>query len=102
MAQIEDLRALQEKFAGQGFTVVSVGMDLDGGLVLTPFADEYRLPFPVLIADERVRSGDTVYGKITALPANYLVHTEKGVRNVYAGVVNRAELETWIRQALQP
>lgn len=102
MAQIEDLRALQEKFAPSGFTVVAVGMDLEGERVLTPFADEYRLPFPVLIADERIRSGDTAYGRISALPANYLVHTEKGVRNVYAGVVNRSELERWVAQALQP
>lgn len=102
LAQVEALRAVQLEYQARGFTVVAVGMDLDGARVLTPFADEYQLPFPVLIADERIREGQTVYGRITALPANFLVHRRRGLLQLRAGPVDLALARTWVAGALQP
>ena len=43
------------------FTVVMVGMDLEGAMVLDPFARHYQLPFPMLVADRFIRNGQSAW-----------------------------------------
>src|SRR5262249_8723248 len=57
VGQIPILDREQKLYASRGFKIVAVGMDLEGAEVLAPFAQEYQLPFPLLVADERIRKG---------------------------------------------
>lgn len=76
LQEVPALRALQERYGPRGLTVVGVGMDLDGGRTLAPFARTFELPYPVLVADDALRAGSTGYGRIHELPSTVLLDTE--------------------------
>lgn len=97
LVQLPDLRALHEEHSDEGFTVIGVGMDLEGALVLEPFARSYELPFPVVVPDERLREGRTAYGRIAALPITVILRRDGTVARSFAGTANREQLERWVR-----
>ncbi len=78
-----------------------VGLDLEGRLVLEPFAAEYALRYPVLVGDDRLRGGTTPFGHIRELPARVLFDRQGQVIAAYSGVVSPAELERKVREAVE-
>lgn len=72
LVEVPHLQALQRDFADRGFSVVAIGMDLEGAKVLRPFAATLETPYPVLIADDEVREGRSPFGSIRVLPTTYL------------------------------
>jgi hypothetical protein len=50
----------------------AVGMDLEGPQVVRPFADQLGLRFPVLIADDALRNGQTAFAKVWLLPTTLI------------------------------
>lgn len=101
LTDLASLDNLQRELAPKGFTQVLVGMDLEGRRVLEPFAAEYKLPYPVLVGDDRLRSGQTPFGHIRELPARVLFDRSGEVIAAYSGVVSPAELERKVREALK-
>ncbi|MBL8918496.1 MAG: TlpA family protein disulfide reductase [Myxococcaceae bacterium] len=101
LTDLATLARLERELAPQGFKQVVVGLDLEGRRVLEPFADEYRLPYPVLVGDDRLRSGQTPFGQIRELPARVLFDRSGQVIAAYSGVVLPAELERKVREALR-
>jgi thiol-disulfide isomerase/thioredoxin len=100
IGQLPLLKQAQERYAPRGFTVVAVGMDLEGAEVLEPFAREYQLNFPLLLADERIRQGQTAFGTISSLPATLLFGRDGRLITVFAGLLVPAELDALISQAV--
>jgi thiol-disulfide isomerase/thioredoxin len=100
LAELPTLKKLQAQHAEAGFTVVLVGLDLEGARVLQPFADEYQLPFPVLVADDSMRTGDTAFGQVKALPTQFLLDREGRVLLAYQGVADAADLEKVVADAV--
>lgn len=101
LVQAPALGALQTRHRGAGLQVVAVGLDLEGELVLRPYAKAAALPYPVLIANERVRAGDTAYGRITELPASFLFNRKGEVEAAWSGALEPAELEKLVERALR-
>lgn len=99
--ELPDLIALHQKFAAQGFTVVLVGMDLEGATVLEAYADYYALPFPMLIADADVRGGKTAFGSVRQLPTSVLLGKDGKPAAVWVGVANPPDLEAAVARALR-
>lgn len=102
LADLPVLQRLQAQYGERGFTVVLVGMDLDGARVLAPFAEEYRLPFPVLVANAPIREGRSPFGRISALPTNVLLDRDGRVLLAYAGVARPEALAQAVDRATQP
>ena len=73
--------------------MVAVGMDLEGVLVLEPFAQQYQFSFPVLVASPTIRDGTSPFGKIAALPTTVLLDREGTVIAGYEGVLDVKHLE---------
>src|SRR5262249_40505698 len=63
---------------------------------VNPFVRDRRIPYAVLMGDDQVTA---VYG-IKALPLTYLLDTRGRIAATYAGVVDRANLETNINLLL--
>jgi thiol-disulfide isomerase/thioredoxin len=101
LADLASLDNLERQFGGKGFRQVVVGLDLEGRRVLEPFAAEYALRFPVLVGDDRLRSGTTPFGHIRELPARVLFDRSGQVIAAYSGVVLPAELERKVREAVE-
>ncbi|MFL5318018.1 MAG: TlpA disulfide reductase family protein [Myxococcaceae bacterium] len=72
LEELPTMAALQNKYGSRGFQVIAIGMDREGRKVLEPFAYHYDLPFPVLVADEQYRNGQSRFGVIKVLPTNIL------------------------------
>jgi len=77
-----------------------VGMDLEGAEVLEPFVDQYQLAFPVLIADQRMRQGQTPFGQIIALPSTFLFGRDGRLIIAFAGLPNASELDQLVSRAV--
>jgi thiol-disulfide isomerase/thioredoxin len=101
VAELPTLEALQREYGPQGFQVVGVGMDLEGAQVLAPFADHYGLRFPVLVADERIRSGQSPYGTITALPTSFILDRQGRVVAAWQGVAGHEDVSKAIEKTLK-
>jgi hypothetical protein len=69
--------------------------------VLRPFADQLGLRFPVLIADDALRNGQTAFGKVGLLPTTLIIGRDGRVVTVYAGVAEQVTLEPLIDEALR-
>jgi thiol-disulfide isomerase/thioredoxin len=94
------LQELYERDEKRGLAVVAVGMDLEGAQVLRPFVDQLGLRFPVLIADEAVRNGQTSFGRIGLLPTTLIIGRDGKVVSVYAGVAEQGTLEPLLDSVL--
>jgi thiol-disulfide isomerase/thioredoxin len=94
------LQKLQDTYAPKGFRVVGVGMDLEGAQVLEPFVEQYRLSFPMLIADQRIRQGQSPFGVITSLPSMFLFGKDGRLITAFTGLPVAAEIEQLVSQAV--
>lgn len=101
IGQLPLLESEQRRHAARGFRIIAIGMDLEGAEVLEPFAREYALPFPLLVADEAIRKGQTAFGAIPVLPASFLFGRDGHLITVYPGLLVPAELDQLIVEALQ-
>lgn len=101
LTDLPNLVELHRRHADQGFTVVAIGMDLEGERVLAPFASLYKLPFPLLLANERLRAGHTPFGQISVLPTTYLLAKDGRVLAAFQGVGDLHALDAAIEAALR-
>jgi len=101
VAELPTLEALQRDYGPQGFQVVAVGMDLEGAQVLGPFADHYELRYPVLVADERIISGQSVFGPIVALPTSFILDRQGRAVAAWQGVAGHEDLAKAIEKTLK-
>jgi thiol-disulfide isomerase/thioredoxin len=93
LAEIVTLTHLEREFGEKGFSSVVVGMDLEGRLVLEPFARGYKLGGPVLVADAPLRSGETPFGRIRELPTRMLFGRDGALVVGFTGVAQFEDLE---------
>jgi len=101
VVELPTLEALQRNYGPQGLQVVAVGMDLEGAKVLSPFADHYQLRYPVLIADEGIISGQSIFGQIVVLPTTLLLDRQGRAVAAWQAVAGYEELATAIEKALK-
>jgi thiol-disulfide isomerase/thioredoxin len=95
------LQEIYDTDQARGLVALAVGMDLEGAQVLRPFADQLGLRFPVLLADDALRNGQTAFGKIPLLPTTLIIGRDGRVVSVYAGVAEQGTLEPLIDEALR-
>lgn len=94
------LQRLQRDYGEKGFANVMVGMDLEGREVLDPFAAGYKLEFPLIVADDRIRNGETVFGRIRELPSRVMFARSGEVAAAYAGVTTWPALNAVVQKLL--
>ncbi len=100
--ELPALIELQRKYGGKDFTVVMVGMDLEGARVLEPFARFYELPFPLLVADDAIRSGHSPFGPLQAVPTSFLIGRDGELIAGIRGVPPVEDLQRHVEAALHP
>jgi peroxiredoxin len=61
---------LQEKYGSRGLAIVGVSVDQGGAKVVKPFAQSWKINYPMLLADARV--GDA-YGGVQYLPTTFII-----------------------------
>jgi thiol-disulfide isomerase/thioredoxin len=94
------LEDLERRYGSRGLSVVAVGMDLEGSLVLQPFQEQLGLHFPVLVGDAALREGKTAFGRITTLPTTVIIGRSDTVLSAFKGVPAEGSLEGFVEEAL--
>ncbi len=100
LTELVVLQRLQRDYGERGYSNVLVGMDLEGREVLEPFAEGYKLDMPVLIGDDRLRAGETVFGRIRELPSRVLFSRSGEIAVNYSGVATWESLEGVVKKLL--
>ncbi|MBL8950962.1 MAG: TlpA family protein disulfide reductase [Myxococcaceae bacterium] len=88
VADLPVMQKLQEQYAGQGYTTIAVGMDVDGPKMLRPFAEQYALPYPLVWGSDELRNGETVFGRIHELPTRFLFGRDGSLVLAFSGVAD--------------
>ncbi|MBM4378702.1 MAG: TlpA family protein disulfide reductase [Deltaproteobacteria bacterium] len=101
LSDLPTLEGLQRAHGEAGLQVVAVGVDREGRKVLEPFAYAYKLPFPVLVADERLRNGQSRFGPVQAVPQGMLFGRDGRLASAWRGPLSAEVLETEVRRVLQ-
>jgi len=94
---LEELRA---RFEPEGLQIVWVGMDLEGALVLEPFAERAQPGWPVLVADQALRDGQSLYGRVMELPQTVLLGRDGRPVGAWYGVASPARIAPLVQKAL--
>jgi peroxiredoxin len=93
---------IAQMFATKGLATVGVSEDVayenlkgpdEAWALVQPFIRDHKVPYPVLMGDQQV----TTSYNIQALPLTYLIDRRGRVAAVYAGMVDRADIEANIR-----
>ena len=93
LTELVVINRLEHDHSAQGFANVLVGMDLEGRMVLEPFAEGYHLSMPLIIANDHIRSGESVFGRIRELPSRILFGRSGELVVGFAGVSKYEDLE---------
>jgi thiol-disulfide isomerase/thioredoxin len=82
-AETPDLIALHRAFEPRGLSVVGISVDLEGPDVVRAFADEYGIPYPILLGGE---SATEAFGGAFGLPTSFLLNPDGEVVGRFPGV----------------
>jgi thiol-disulfide isomerase/thioredoxin len=100
LADLVTIKRLASLYGARGFSNVLVGMDLEGRRVLEPFAKEYQLDAPLLVADDRIRSGNSAFGAIRELPSRLLFGRDGALVVAFSGVTPFQDLARLVEAEL--
>jgi thiol-disulfide isomerase/thioredoxin len=96
--EIPDLVRLYEKFKDRGLEIVGVGLDMEGAAILKPFAGEFRIPYPVVVA---TREMVLDYGGIKGIPSTFLVDRSGFIADHFIGLRAPKALEDSVAELLR-
>ena len=91
--EIPELVALQDKYRDEGFTVLGVSID-DPADALKAFAAEYKMNYPVLMADAAIQDA---YGPLFAIPVTFFIKKDGTVCRKHFGPVDGVQADGTVR-----
>ncbi|MGA9520800.1 MAG: TlpA disulfide reductase family protein [Myxococcaceae bacterium] len=100
LGQLMLLSEYQKELGPRGLQVVAIGMDLEGARVLDMFARAQGHPFPILIANEEVRQGETPFGRIPVVPVTFVLDRQGRIVRGWPGLADPGELRAAIERQL--
>jgi cytochrome c biogenesis protein CcmG/thiol:disulfide interchange protein DsbE len=87
----------QRKYKDRGFEVLGVAEDDDGWKAVTPFANEKKINYRLVLGDDK--TGD-LYGGIEALPTTFIIDRDGRIASVHLGLSGKKEFEDAIEKLL--
>jgi peroxiredoxin len=90
------LKAVQEKFAPQGYTTVAVAMDYDPKEFVTAFVQRTGLPFTFALDSNGAAA--KAFGGVRLTPTSYLIDKQGRIVQQYLGAPRRRSLSGPDRQ----
>ena len=83
-AEIPSFVTLYEKYKDEGLVIIGLATDDEGAKVVAPFAKEYKINYPLAIAD--MEAVMQIFGPIRGIPTTYLIDSAGNVVNKYVGL----------------
>jgi len=94
-ASVPDLVQLQSKYGDKGLVVVGLSLDAEGAGVVKPFAEKYKVNYPMLIADA---STARLFGGIVGIPTTFVLDRKGQIVKKFIGLMPIQTFE----EAVQP
>jgi len=93
--EVPDFVRLQAKYRQQGLVVVGLSLDADGAKAVRPFAEEFNVNYPMLLAN-----ADTarLYGGVLGIPTTFVLDRQGRIVKKFIG---RMESKTF-EEAILP
>ena len=94
-AEVPDLVRLQSKYRDKGLLVVGLSLDAEGASAVKPFAEEFNVNYPMLLAN-----ADTArrFGGIIGIPTTFVLDRQGRIVKKFMGRVEQKTFE----EAVQP
>lgn len=64
---------LREKYHEKGFEIIGISLDRPGWQVVKPFMDEYKINYPIVLANNEVVAN---YGGVNSIPTTFVVNKD--------------------------
>ena len=93
---VAQLIAVHEERA-QELTIVGVALDPDGSNLVGPWRRANRIPYAIALADETVRAGRSVLGRIVEVPMTIILRADGRVAHWLARPLADGELPRLLR-----
>jgi cytochrome c biogenesis protein CcmG/thiol:disulfide interchange protein DsbE len=87
----------QRKYKDQGFSVIGVAMDEDGWEIIRPFAEQYKMNYPILLGNDETASA---FGGVEVLPTTFIIDRQGRIVATHMGLVSKSEFEDAIKALL--
>lgn len=87
-AEMPDVERLYRRSGGK-YSVIGVSMDENASVIVPPFLKEYRVTFPILVANSKVANSYAVRG----LPTAYLIDAEGRIARRWVGALDAVAAE---------
>src|SRR5690606_749050 len=97
-AEIPGFVELQEQYGEQGLQVVGVSVD-DPPEKLKPFADEFKMNYPVIVGLGRDDLQDA-YGPMWGIPTTFLISRDGRICRKHSGLVGKERYEQAVKALL--
>ena len=88
----------QQRYAGQGLTMIGAALDEDGWKSVRPFLAKLGVNYPIVLADQSLV--DSI-GKLDAVPATLLIDRSGRIAVMHQGLVDKATYAKEIEAALR-
>lgn len=97
MTEIPWYMEFQNKYKGNGLTVIGVSMDEDGWKSVKPFLAERKINYPIVVGSQDLGK---LYS-VETLPVTLLIDREGKIAEAHAGMVEKDAFENEIKTLLR-
>lgn len=88
----------QRKYKDRGFEVLGVSMDDDGWKAITPFVNQKKINYRIVLGDDK--TGDQ-YGGLEALPTTFVIDRSGRIASVHVGLAGKKDFSDAIEKLLE-
>lgn len=88
---------LYKKYRDAGFTVIGVSLDSGGWDVVMPFMKEFKIDYPIVLANPQVVAN---YGGIPAIPTTLIIDQDGNIADKVIGYREESYFESRIKKLL--
>jgi thiol-disulfide isomerase/thioredoxin len=96
--EIPDFIEAYKKYKNKGLVIIGISVDQDGWTKVTPYVEESKINYPVVLGTEQVVEN---YGGINAIPTTFIVDKNGYIADQHTGVMSLKELETKLQPMLK-
>jgi len=91
---------LHEKYRERGVSFIGVAMDDLGDTAAAPFVTGLEIPYPVVVATDGIRKGESPFGEINANPLLVVFDRDGNLKKIFVGRVPMKDVEKVILELL--
>jgi peroxiredoxin len=95
--EIPMLADFQRSYGSRGLVVLGLALDDEGWSVVRPFAQAFKINYPVMIADSKITD---LFGGLKAVPMTFIIDKQGRIAAVHAGLYQKSEYEADIEAVL--